>query len=390
MAGRREGQILVKGEGAWLVRWYVGRLPTGRYKYKSEVVKGSRRAAERKLREVLRLRDQGVELDTGRITLDQHLDDWLVQLEGKKARRTLDHYRTVFRLYVRPVLGPRRLDKITLGHIEDDLIAGMRERGLSGRTIRLAVSILGAAFKWGTRRGRLIRNPAESAHVPQHRPKEMMALTPDQVRAFREAVADDPHAALYDFLLFTGCRPGEALALRWKDLDLEAGVARIQQALSRWAAKKQDDGKVIEKAGWEFRDPKAGSARVVPLPPSLIASLRAHRKVQGEYALKLGTKYRRELDLVFANEDGGPLEGRNLVQRSFKPALLEAKLPATVRLYDLRHTHASNLLAAGAPIKAVADRLGHASAKMTLDRYAHVLAGQGERLASVVEELFAN
>jgi integrase len=137
-----------------------------------------------------------------------------------------------------------------------------------------------------------------------------------------------------------------------------------------------------------FKEPKtAGSRRALPLPLSLVAVLRDHRKHQAERALKLGPAYDRAADLVFANEVGAPLDLRNVVNRHFKPALEAAELPSTVRLYDLRHSHATALLAAGVHPKVAAERLGHATTRQTLDTYSHVLPGMQEEATRRIEDL---
>ena len=178
-------------------------------------------------------------------------------------------------------------------------------------------------------------------------------------------------------MLGTGCRPGEALALRWQDLDFDAGRATIRRALTKAA-----DGRPA------FKEPKtAGSRRAIPLPSSLAAVLRDHRKSQAEHALKLGLSYDRASDLVFANEAGTPLDARNVVNRHFKPAVKAAGLPNALRLYDLRHTHATMLMAQGINPKVVAERLGHATTRQTLDTYSHALPGMQEEATRRVEEL---
>jgi integrase len=103
--------------------------------------------------------------------------------------------------------------------------------------------------------------------------------------------------------------------------------------------------------------------------------------------LKVGPSYARDLDLVFAGEVGQPLNRRNLVQRHFKPVLEDAELPRELRLYDLRHTCCSLALQAGIPVRVVAERLGHASAAMTLDVYGHVLPGDQERATAKLGEV---
>jgi len=175
------------------------------------------------------------------------------------------------------------------------------------------------------------------------------------------------------FLLGTGCRPSEAFALRWADLDLDRGVARIWRAVERVRTKLSIRETKTER-----------SRRAIRLSAALVTALRAHRAVQAEEILAAGAAYDREADLVFATEQGHLLDSRNVINRHFKPALKRAGLSESIRLYDLRHSHATLLLHQGVNVKVVSGRLGHASAAMTLDRYSHVLAeGQEQAVAAL-------
>jgi integrase len=127
--------------------------------------------------------------------------------------------------------------------------------------------------------------------------------------------------------------------------------------------------------------------RTLVIGPTAAAELRAHRKEQAESRLKLGPEY-NSLDLVFATELGSPYLLRNVV-RAFKAALEDAKLPKAFRVYDLRHTTASLLIAAGEPVTAVSERLGHGSPAVTLAVYSHALPGQQARAAEVIERALA-
>jgi integrase len=122
----------------------------------------------------------------------------------------------------------------------------------------------------------------------------------------------------------------------------------------------------------------------VTLPAATMDALAWHRTQQAVEKEAAGSRY-RDHGLVFAGQSGEPLNLANLTVRHFKPLLTAYyRLPA-IRLYDLRHTHASLYLAAGVPVNVVSARLGHASAKMTLDVYAHVLSGQDEDAVAKVE-----
>jgi integrase len=164
-------------------------------------------------------------------------------------------------------------------------------------------------------------------------------------------------------------RPSEALGLKWTDV----GIDRVHIRRTLVTARKG--------GGWTLEEPKTrGSRRTVTLPHATIQALAWHRTKQEGEKFAIGNGY-HDGGLVFAGQGGAPLNLANLTVRHFKPLLSAAGLP-NVRLYDLRHTHASLLLAAGVPVNVVSARLGHASAKMTLDVYAHVLSGQQEDAVS--------
>ena len=158
-------------------------------------------------------------------------------------------------------------------------------------------------------------------------------------------------------------RPEEYLGLQWKDVDTEKGSVTIQGALV-WNRKG---------GGWSFTAPKTAHSRCsIPLPESVMKKLGAHKRRQSEIRLKAGAEYQNN-DLVFASGEGTPIIPRNLLSRHFKPILTRAKLPQSLRLYDLRHTCATLLLAANEHPKIISERQGHASVTLTLDTYSHVL-----------------
>ena len=123
----------------------------------------------------------------------------------------------------------------------------------------------------------------------------------------------------------------------------------------------------------------------LPLPESLVSELRAHRRKQNEERLKLCVSWQNH-DLVFPSEVGTPITHSN-VTRVFKRVLKNAKLRTSLRLYDLRHSHATFLLKAGVHAKIVSERLGHSTIALTLDVYSHVLPGMQAKAAAHLETM---
>lgn len=137
---------------------------------------------------------------------------------------------------------------------------------------------------------------------------------------------------------------------------------------------------------WRFQEPKTkGSRRTVTIPASLSRKLAAHKRAQGEQRLKIGNEWQAH-DLVFCNEFGGPLSIPNLTYRYFRPILTAAKLPQ-MRLYDLRHSHATLLLVADEQLKVVSQRLGHSTIRLTADTFQHVLEGMQQGTATKLENM---
>jgi integrase len=182
----------------------------------------------------------------------------------------------------------------------------------------------------------------------------------------------------------TGMRRGEALTLRWRDVCLDAATVSVRR--SAGVIRVKGEGASIDEG-----DTKSGKPRVIDLDASTVAVLRAHRRERGAMALQLA----RDDSLVFGDQEGRHLHPERFT-RTFhaelgrcRKAIGEYKLPV-IRLHDLRHTHTTLLLAKGVPVKVVSERLGHASATITLQVYAHVMPGNqrdaAELFARLVEE----
>jgi len=181
---------------------------------------------------------------------------------------------------------------------------------------------------------------------------------------------------IVSFLLGTGCRRGEALALRWKDIDWPTARVYIERSLEQ-----------TKKGGLRFKAPKTrNSRRNISISPWLLTELRAHRARQQERRMSLGIGKAPEDSLVFARWDGSTRAPHWLTQK-FRLAMNELNIECT--LHALRHTHVSQLIAAGMDILTISRRIGHASAAITLRVYGHLFANTDEKAAEILEIVFA-
>jgi integrase len=313
-----------------------------------------------------------------RLTLRQFADDrWLPNLEtavagGNLKPNTAASYRTQVNAYVKPRLGHLRLKDLTadmLAKFYGELLKSGRRTGkgkggpLSPTSVHLAhVTVhrmLGDAVRWGL----VARNVADAASkdAPKRRKtgKDTIRVwEPAQLGKFLESVKGDRLCALWVLLITTGVRRGEAVGLRWPDVDLEAGRLTVAQA------RVVVDHKVIEST------PKSDSSgREISLDAATVSALRRHHTRQKEERMAWGPG-RTETGLVFTREDGTGLHP-NVISRTFARLAAAAELPP-IRLHDLRHSYASAGLKAGVSIKVMQERLGHSSIAITGDIYSHV------------------
>ncbi len=189
----------------------------------------------------------------------------------------------------------------------------------------------------------------------------LFAWDEEQVRLFlAEARRSSSHYRLYLMILLAGLRPGEALALRWEDVNMTLGTITVQRKFYRLGARQL----------WGAT--KTHRQYAVSIPQLLADELRALRQEQAAQRRMWGDAY-EDHGLVFCQPNGLPLHERNLARRDFRRTAKHAGVPQ-IRLYDLRHCNATHLADQGTPVHIVQRRLGHSSPTTTLRYYTHVLA----------------
>ena len=357
----KRGGVKVGYRGSYWVDTAEG--PKRRY-----ITGETREDVAEKLAKAISDRADGLVFDAGSTTTGEYLTQWLSDsVRGTVQGSTYRSYGRVVDGHLVPGVGRVKLAKLRPDHIRR-LYRSMLDAGKATRTVQYAHTLLKRALAQAVMDGLIPRNAAEAVRPPKLKRDEIQPLNADQVRALLDA-SDERSCALYTVAVRTGMRPGEILALRWSDVDLEAGTVQINRALSEG----------------EFSTPKTPrSRRRISLSPATVAALKAHRKRQLEERMAKAGLW-EDHGLVFPSSVGTPKSQRNL-NREFKNAAKRAGLPDHFKLYDLRHTCATLLLARNVHPKYVQELLGHASIAQTLDTYSHVIPGMDGGTGGAIDE----
>ena len=325
-------------------------------------VHGNKADAKRQLRTVLDRIDGGQMPDPARTTVREWLGRWLRDFAAPNVRpRTAESYAAVIRNHLVPRLGRYRLTKLTPAAVREAQ-ASLLASGLSTSTVREVIGILRHALRAAVDEGLVYRNVVDSVRRPRLQRDEVVPPDADAVAAILEEARATPFHALFAFMASMGVRRGEAIGLRWSDVDLERRTCSINQTFQR-----------VRGGGLQAQPPKSSRGRrQIALDEDTVELLRGHRAAQVEHRLGVGAAY-ADRGLVFANASGAPCDPAR-VSHAFEAVRRRAGHPK-VRLHDLRHYHATALLAANTHIRVVQERLGHATISVTLGTYSHLLPG---------------
>ena len=405
---------------SWSYSIVVGRDEQGRRRRVYEHGFRTKRAAQDARAAAVTARRGGVHVDPSKVTLQQFLlEQWLprkmprekrlamlaieqgrsvdeVQLDGSDdpdgdhAGRiklgTYHAYESRLRVHVIPALGGIRMQELVGAQVEGLMVA-MADRGLSPKTVKNTYGILNKALGDAVRWGLIVRNPCDVVEAPRVGRADFESWTLDEVRAFLAAIEGDEYLAAWLVFINTGMRRGELAGLTWPNIDLDAGELTI-----RWT--------VTESRGdtlWSGPKTKKGARRMA-LDPVTVAELRRWRSRQAEQRLLAGPAWQRTNgdsfgqqmpDVVFTYPDGSmirPQTWRRMLHR-----VCDANGLRRVSPHALRHTYATLALQRAesmADMKALSDRLGHATISFTLDRYAESLPDRDRKLAADVAALW--
>jgi integrase len=382
--GRGEGSISQRTDGLWEAKVSLGYDGEGKRRRKTIYGK-TKGEVQEKLRKIQTDAQLGLMSDPTNLTIAKYLNSWLENTaKVKTSPTTYQRYEQLVRLHINPHIGGLRLEKVAPIHV-NNLMGDLDRGGESLWTRKMAGALLHNALRQAVRLKLILHNPCSD--VPRAKPleRELQILNEEQIKVFLNGAREKRLYSLFVLAIGSGMRQGEILGLEWSDIDFERGTVTVRRSLA------QVKGKFI------LKEPKSKrSRRVIKLPAFVLDALHQHRQ-----------KMLIEENIskpVFCTKTGQYLGKSNLIRQVFKPiiknanekALGEAKktqssptLLPDIRFHDLRHTHASILLAHGESIKAVSQRLGHSTVELTLRVYYHLLPGADDALADRLQKLLA-
>lgn len=285
--------------------------------------------------------------------------------------RTREDYKAHFERYIKPRLGSVQLKNLSPRRVQSLYNHLKNDSKLSPRTIRLTHSILHSSLDHAVSLRMIRTNPSKGVKLPRKQDSDISFLQGDELAEFMTQLKGNMYAPLFEFMLATGCRPGEARAVMWSDIDWKKKTVYIQRS-------------VTDQTPYVFTEPKTSKGkRSVSLPDKTLDRLKAHKADQGKERLEAGPDW-SNLDLIFCDSKGGPLDRRNLANKHLKKILKATaeKLHPSKKgeaykrilgcsLYSLRHTSATTLIERGVNLRTVSERLGHKDVETTLSVYVH-------------------
>ena len=366
-AANGRGAVRQRPDGRWEVRLsYLD--PSSGERQRISVYGATQKAALAELDRVQDRLEEGKPPKDSTATVASWMAHWrqttLAASDRKAATREL--YSNLSRKHIEAdPFGAIRLDRLRPSDIEA-LVLALRDNGLSDSTIRQTYTVLRQALDGACRDELLARNPAAVVKRPGVERTEAKHLPPDAVSRLLRAAEGSRYYPVLLLIATTGLRRGEAVALHWDQVDLDAGLIKVAATMSRV------DGQL------RISEPKtARSRRTVPLTPAMIAVLRKHKVTQMKERIRAANVW-TDTGLVFTTELGTRVEPRNIL-RVIETASAKAGV-TEVTVHTLRHSAAVAWLEAGVHIRQVADLLGHSSVSVTGDVYGHGSEG-GARAA---------
>jgi integrase len=357
----------------------IGKDATGKRKQKMKRGFLTKADAEKALTKILNEVNEGILFEPQKITVSEFFQMWFKERISSVEQTTYKNQLAIYNIYIAPRMAVLKMHEITPLFLQNYVNDLVEFTTLKTSTIHKLFDVLKGAFKRAARLKVIKENPAYLVELPRIKKTEMNVWDINEVNFFLENVSNvkrpSQYLTVYFLAILTGCRQGEILGLRWRDIDFEQKLIYIRQTLSH-------DGKELRNT-----TKTKSSTRTVSIPQVLINQLRLERKKVIENKLKYGNEF-EDNDLVICTKNGKPVRPTNLV-KAFKNDVKKVGLPI-IRFHDLRHSHATILIQQNINPKIISERLGHARIGITLDIYSHVLPSMQQEVATKLDEIVKN
>ena len=367
------GSVRQRSAGSWEIRYDGPPEVDGSRKQLGETVRGTRRAAERVLRQRLEAVESQRYVPKQNETVVDFMARWMeIYVWPNTALSTQQGYAGNIRRYIVPHLGHLQVQRLKPGDIQK-MYASLLKRGLSARTVLHTHRVLSEALKHGVQWGDLTRNVAEAVTSPRVDRRKVKVWDVTVLQRFLEAAQSSRFYNLYRLALLTGLRRSEMAGLLWQHVDLSRRLLSVERSLQR----------VIGRGLVEGGPKNESSQRTIPLGPMAVDVMHAIRGQQIEERLAAG-EFWQETGYVFTRPDGRSVNPDDPT-RDFGEIVRRTALPH-LTLHGLRHTYASLQLSAGTPLKAVSEMLGHEGIATTADVYTHLLPSVLAAAAEAIDQ----
>ena len=372
-----KGHIRERSPGHWAIVIELRDPATGKRRRKWHKFAGTKRKAQDECARLISELNGGLYLEPAKVTVGQFLDRWLEHIKPLVSPRTHERYGELVTKNLKPLLGAVLLTKLRPMQISEAyakaLSSGHRKRegGLAPSTVRYLHVILKASLRQAVRWQVLPRNPLDAVDPPRVERSAMRTYDLPQTADLIDATRGTRMTITVILAVLCGLRRGEIAALRWRNVNLDAGQLAVIESAEQ------------TRAGVRYKKPKGEKGRSVALSARVVNELRGHRVQQAEELLKLGVPLTDEA-FVVAQADGSPLQPRTITHQWYLLLANNKALPR-IRFHDLRHAHATHMLSSGVHPKIASERLGHSKVGITMDLYSHVMPGMQEDAAARVD-----
>jgi integrase len=360
--------------GTWEFVIEAGKKPDGsRHQIRRRGFKGKREAIK-EMAKVMNELEDGKFIDPSKVRVIDFMKEWFEERKGNVEPETFERDYGLFKNHIMKSLGNSELQKITpymmqklINHFSNDL---------SSSTVHIIYSLFSQAFKKAMVFKLIKENPITGISLPKKKKSNLQVWDDNTIKSFIENAKNlkigQRYYIGYVMALLTGMRRGEILGLRWDDVDFENGIVYIRQILSSQTTTIKERTKT-----------EAGN-RSISIPQFLIDMLLEQKEKQKSDRLEWGRDY-SNLNLVISTPKGKPICPKNFY-RTFKEICKRLDLPI-IRIHDLRHSHATMLIAQNVNPKIISERLGHNDIGVTLNIYSHVLPSMQKEVADRIDQI---